>query len=117
MTAQSKEEIMKRAQELLQEFDGKITTGDWEVGVDFCGILTNRNIINYYQVATEADIDAMSSVPEMLALIKRLLIIVDKQAANAKWVDETIIAGIVKQREELREENQELKHRIAELEE
>lgn len=68
-------DVIKRAQELVEKFDEKITGGKWDVDTD-CN--KGASWIQFgpeldYQKATEVDITAMSSVPEMLSVIKGLL--------------------------------------------
>lgn len=75
-------DIIKEAQELVEKFDGKITEGYWEVGSHFDHILTNKAVISRFMFATEDDLDAMSSVPEMLSLIKGLLSVINEMAVS-----------------------------------
>lgn len=79
-------DVIKEAQELVEKYDGKITEGKWysiEDPSSYCLRIRQGGEIYEWAsdttTATETDIEAMASVPEMVSVIKGLLSVIEEQ--------------------------------------
>lgn len=113
-------DILKQAKDLIEKFDRKITevpdyaNHKWQVGASEDNNGIAFLYVHYYHeiFALDIDIEAMSSVPQMLAVIKEL---VEKNQRETNLFLKAYV-GWNNNREKLEQENQVLKYKIATLE-